>query len=376
MVQVLHLTSTTADLSSAHTAAAIRRAAGDAQADDAGAAGVHVTTRTIGRGAVYRHTGHAALSLRFGRGVLFDAVHAFDVPSLLAACAGPSPIVFSPSGPPAVAPAWLKAAMVYRNGTLIANTAALRRRLIARGVPAPRCDVIPPPVDLSEIAGQRDEPLRNALGIGADERVILAPGESTQSAGHILALHAVSILHVLDPRCRLLIWGRGPTLPNLRHLAKSLRQPNVLVIAEERLGRRIEFEQLLGAADLSLITASGVTPSMPVAMCMAAGLPIVAGAAPVTSELLADGRTASVAPKLAPRLVAQRLLKTMEDPAGAAALGRAARAEAARRFDPRLAADRFLSLYRQVAGVAPKGHRIAPLQGLDSIQTHPISRVG
>lgn len=366
MVQVLHLTSTTADLQSANTAAAIRKAAADA--------GVNLSTRTIGRGGVYRHAAHAALSLRFGRGVLFDVIHAFDVPSLIAACAGPSPVLFSPSGPPAVAPGVLRAAMVYRNGTAIANTAALQRKLIALGVPGPRCDAIPPPVELSEAARRSDAALRAALGVAHDDRIILAPGESTRSAGHILALHAVSILHVLDPRCRLLVWGRGPTLPHLRHLAKNLRQPNVLVIADERLGRRIGFEQLLNAADLALITSSGVTPSMPVAMCMAAGLPIVAGAAPVASELLADGRTASVAPKRAPRLIAQRLLQVIEDPVGASELGRAAQSEAAWRFDSRASVGRFLGLYRLVAGVAPK--RYAPQWNNGAVLGRPVSRVG
>jgi glycosyltransferase involved in cell wall biosynthesis len=352
MVHVLHLTCTTADLQSAHTALAIRRAAGEPQAGK----GVHLTTRTIGRGGAYRHAGHGALSLRFGRGTLFDVVHAFDVPSLMAACAGPAPIVFSPSGPPAIAPALLTAAMVYRNGTVIANSAALRRRLIAQGVPAPRCDVIPSPIDIGQIPPQRDEPFRAALGIGPEDRILLAPGESTQGSGHILSLHAASILHVLDPRCRLLVWGRGPTLPHLRHLAGSLRQPLVLVVAEERLGRRIDFEALLGAADVALVTASGVVPSAPIAMCMAAGLPIVAGAGPVTSELLTDGRTASLAPKLAPRVIAQQLLQTLENPTRAAALGQAARSDAARRFESRASAGRFLGLYRQIAGVAPKGH--------------------
>ena len=370
MVQVLHLTRTATDLQSAHTGTAIRRRAVDPQA------GVQVTTRSIGRGGAYRHAGHAALSLRFGQGTLFDVVHAFDVPSLVAACAGPSPIVFSPSGPPAIAPAWLSAAMVYRNGTVIANTAALRRRLIARGVPSPRCDVIPPPVDLAEVPGQRNDPLRAGLGIAPDDRIILAPGESTQAAGHVLALHAVSILHVLDPRCRLLVWGRGPSLPHLRCLARSLRQPKVLVVAEERLGRPIGFEQLLSTADLALITASGVTPSMPTAMCMAAGLPIVAGAAPVTRELLADGRTAALAPTLAPRLIAQRLLQILEDPARARSLGRAARVEAMRRFDAQSSTDRFLAMYRQVAGVARKGQRIAAIANAGPLHKHPVSRVG
>lgn len=345
MVQVLHLMSIDADLQTERTSALIRRMADD---------GVAITARHVGRGGTYRNAAHAALSLRFGRGIPFDIIHAFDSPSLLAACAAPSPLVFSPSEPPAAVPSWWPGAMVYRNGTLISNGAAMQRRLIRGGVPSPRCEVVAPAIDFQAIGSEPDRSLRSALGVRDGDRLFLAPGESNRSAGHLLALHAVSILHVLDQRIRLLIWGRGSHVSRLQRLARLLHQPHVLVAAEPILGRTIDFESLTGLADAAFV-ASSQAPPLPIAMCMAAGLPIVSAQALSTLELLEDGRTASLAAKFSPRLLAQRLLQVLEHPGQAQELGVHARLEAVRRFDQRLTVGRFLSLYRRMAGVLPKG---------------------
>lgn len=325
------------------TATLIRR-----HADDE----ISIATRSIGRGGVYRNVAHAAMSLRFGRGVPFDLIHAFDSPSLLAACAAPSPVVFGPSEAPALVPAWWRGAMVYRKGTAIANCNGMHRSLVRGGVPGARCEVIGPPVDLQALRAPRDESLRASLGFSSRDRVVIAPGESTPTAGHLLALHAVSILHVLEPRCRMLIWGRGPLVGRLGRLARSLRQPELLIQAEADLGRKLEFERLIRVADLALI-ASPRPPVMPIAMCMAAGMPIISGISPSIEEFLQDGVTASLALKFAPRLIAHRLLQAIENRDLAMQWGKAG-IEAARRFEPAQIARRFVSLYRHAAGVSPK----------------------
>lgn len=348
MVQVLHLMSTDPDLPTERNAAAIRRASGD---------DIAISTRTIGRGGVYRQAAHAALSLRFGRGIPFDVVHAFDSRALLAACAAPSPLVFSPSAAPSFIPGWWRVAMVYRNGTVIATTPTMQRALIRQGIPAPRCDVIAPAIEPGVFPRELDSLLRAELGFSPHDRVVLAPGESNRASGHLPALHAVSILHVLDERHRLLIWGRGDAVSRLERLARLLRQPRLLVAAEPRLGRRIDFECLTRVADLALASSQAPAP-IPVGLCMAAGLPIV-GAGPGAAELLEDERTAGLTPNFAPRLIAQGLLNAMEDPEEATTWAQAARREAARRFDPRQNTSRFLSLYRRLAGVSPKGSAAA-----------------
>jgi glycosyltransferase involved in cell wall biosynthesis len=346
MIQVLHLMSQTPDLFNERTSQSIARAAGSEFA---------VTKRTIGRGGAYRDAAQAAMALRFGRGILFDVVHAWDVPSVLGACASPSPIIYSPSVPPNGSSVWLKPAMVYRNGTVIANSSSLQRSLIKCGVPAYRCDVIPPVVDFARIPGSRNDVLRAALGFSAGDRVVLAPGESTRATRHLLALHTTSILRVLDARFRFLIWGRGTGAGAIARMARAYIDPQVLVIAERRLGHPIAFEELLGAADVALVTASSIAPSLPIALCMAAGLPIVAINNAMTREILEAGQTASVVPQPSPRLLAKAVLELVEDKGRAAKLRCGARIEAAQRFDPRQTVGRFLSLYRRAAGVGAKG---------------------
>jgi glycosyltransferase involved in cell wall biosynthesis len=348
MVQVLHLMNCDPDLQSQWDSETIRRAA---------PADIAITIRHIGRGGYYRTTGRGALALRFGRGTLFDVVHAWDMPSVIAACGSPSPIVFSPSQPPSVAPALLRMAMVYRNGTAIATTAVMKRALIQRGIPAFRCNFIPPAVDLARISSGRDEAMRESLGISREDRVVLAPGESTRAAGHHLALHTMSILQVLDSRYRLLLWGRGGCSEALVRLAGGLRQSRLLVSAERRLGRSIAFEELLMVADMAMVTAAPLAPPLPVLLCMAAGLPIVAVKTSVTDELLENSGTAEIVARSAPRLLAKTILELFENPGQASRLAEAGRAEAARRFDPVQSTARYFSLYRQLSGVAPKGSR-------------------
>jgi hypothetical protein len=55
---------------------------------------IPVTLRRIGSRGEYRHWLHAAASLRFGSGPMFDLVHAWDPWALLGALAAAKPTVF------------------------------------------------------------------------------------------------------------------------------------------------------------------------------------------------------------------------------------------------------------------------------------------
>jgi glycosyltransferase involved in cell wall biosynthesis len=172
--------------------------------------------------------------------------------------------------------------------------------------------VAPPAIDPKRIPTVRDQRLREQLGIAPDDRIILAPGESTKQAGHKLALHATSILHVLDKRCRLLLWGRGREIAAVAWLGTKLRQDRLTIDAEQRLGRAIEFEQLLLVADVALVTPGVAAPVLPIALCMAAGLPIIAGDGPLVREILPP-ESATIVPN-GPRSLSQTLMRSFENP--------------------------------------------------------------
>jgi glycosyltransferase involved in cell wall biosynthesis len=340
MLRVLHLMSASPDLETAHGAQMLRRGLGDA---------ITISTHSIGRGGDSRNLPLAAAALR-GRSRQFDLIHVWDLTALLAAAFGStSPLVFSPSRLPSrTQTGWIRAAMRRREVRIVVSSESTRTVLVRRGIRPDRCQVLRPAVDPTAIP-QRDDHARERLGILADDFVLLAPGESIRPAGHRVAVWTASILHVLDTRFRLLLWGRGEEAQAAQTLARKLGQPRLVIPAEKQLGGRIEFEHLPAAADVALITASPAAPLLPAALCMAAGLPIVAADSPPLCELLSDGHNASISSELRPRLLVKRVLELRSNAPEMRRLGAAAQSSAARHFEPAAFIDAYRRLYALAA---------------------------
>src|SRR5439155_21530922 len=153
-------------------------------------------------------------------------------------------------------------------------------------------------------------------------------GESTRGAAHEEAVWACGILNVLDPRYKLLVWGRGERARKAARLGERLHQPHMVKLAEPLLRRELEFEQLLPATDACLVTAKGPVATLPIAICMAAGLPIISTVTYTVAELLEDRHTAVMVPRPAARLLARRLLDLKDDAAAQWSISDMARTEA------------------------------------------------
>jgi glycosyltransferase involved in cell wall biosynthesis len=283
----------------------------------------------------------------------FDVAHAWGMRALAASALGTGrPIVFSPGGGAGLRlrdVRWLRAVMGYRDVQVVCPTSTGRRMLVERGVPIERCHLIRPGVEFARVRRRRDAALRRSLGLSDEDYVLLAPGESTRAAGHDLAAHAASILHVLDGRYKLLLWGRGERLRRAAAIGPLFRQPDLVRVAEQRLGRRMDFEELLPAADAVLVTALGAVATLPVAICMAAGLPIVSTVTYTVAELLEDRHNALMVPQPKPRLLAQRVLELRQDAQLQWHIADVARTEAYEYFAQTRFMNQFRSLYRQVA---------------------------
>lgn len=339
MLRVLHLLNHDCGSGASRVPDVLARAAdGDLQ----------FASRTIGRGGDSRSFVEAGLALRGRIGGEIDLVHAWDWPGLLAGALSGKPVLFSPSAMPSpAAVVRLAAIMAFARIQIVCSTTTEQALYGRRGIAQERCHVIAPAVE-APVAPARNQGLREALGLGSQDRVFLAPGESSHAAGHRLALHAVSILHVLDPRCRILLWGRGAEVKTLLALGAKLRQPTVVVAAEQTLGRPIAFDELPGVADIALVTPMQTGTMRPVAQCMAAGLPIIAIDTPQAREVIgSDG--ALFVPPIGPRVIAQGILDLMEHPQKAQDLGRAAQAAALQRFRPEPFARGYKRLYQQLA---------------------------
>jgi glycosyltransferase involved in cell wall biosynthesis len=281
-----------------------------------------------------------------------DFIHAFGTRALTVAAigGGGGPTVFTPNDAPTRKQlGWLRAVMTYRNVHVVCPSGALHRRFVEGGIPFRRCHVVWPGVDFARIRKRRDAELRKALGFSEEDRVLLLVGESTRASGHAEALWAAAILHVLDPRWKVLAWGRGPRTNALVHFALSQKHTSLVSIAERRLGRRVEFEELFPAADVLMVTPAKPVATLPIALAMASGLPIVGTASGVVGEMLEDRHTALLAPPGSPRALARRVLDLTEHPKLQWAISDQARAEAYQYFPLTKFIEQHRTLHRQVA---------------------------
>jgi glycosyltransferase involved in cell wall biosynthesis len=345
MPRILHLLNHDADFETDRSS----RALADGVGPD-----FSITRHTLGRGGAYRNTPTAAAELRSLHDE-FDVIHAFGPSALTAAAFGTSrPILFVPeavTGPRTVR--WLRAIRTYRRVETVCATSTQRRILVEHGIPVASSHLIRPGVDFSRVKKRRDPALRRALGFSDSDRIVLAAGESTRPAAHVDAAWATGILHFIDPKYKLLVWGRGPNAHQVATLRQRWELPDLVVLAEQHLKRRLDFEELLPAADVILITARGPVTTLPIAISMAAGLPIVSTVTYTVSELLEDHHTALLAPVHKPRLLARRMLDLEEEPGVQWKISDMARTEAFEYFAMSRFLNQYRTVYRQMAAGEP-----------------------
>jgi glycosyltransferase involved in cell wall biosynthesis len=340
-VRVLHLFGQPPDFQTERSAAALRQGLGPE---------FDVTSQSIGPGGQFRNPPLAVLGLR-GAVSRYEVIHAWDGTALaVAALSESARVLYTPMRPLGRRGiGWLRAVLGYRDVHVVCASATQRRRCVERGVPLERCHLVRPGVEFGRVRRRRDPALRQALGIGEADHVLLAPGESTPEADHERAVWAGSILGVLDRKYKVLLWGRGPRARRAALLGTRLGQADLVRVAEERLGRAVEFEELLPAADTVLVAAHGPVATLPIAICMAAALPIVATVTYTTAELLEDRHTAAMVPPGPPRFLARRFLELQEDPALQWSIADMARTEAYEYFSLTRFINQYRTVYRQVA---------------------------
>jgi glycosyltransferase involved in cell wall biosynthesis len=308
--------------------------------------------RTIGRGGSYRSVLECVLRLRREL-TRFDRVHVWDETGLSAArWLGAAKLVVSlPTKLPRSRPG-------SRSTTIhwVCSTPAqlsLARRRFGRD----HCSLIEPGVpDDAQPAANRTT-LRTRLGLAPDDRVLLAPAESTRDAGHATAVWVTSMLHIIDPRYKLIIAGTGPYAQAARKMAVALRRPDLLRVAADA---GVEGS-LTPAADAVLWTPIADSPVLPLAQAMRAGLPVVAADHPSLRGFLIEGRGVLLGDWRKPPAVARRVLELFERPGLLQSTALQAREEAARRFDETRFIEQYERVYRGLAEATGSGSVDAPV---------------
>jgi L-malate glycosyltransferase len=145
-------------------------------------------------------------------------------------------------------------------------------------------------------------------------------------------------------QAELVLVGDGPTRSESCEAARRLG----LGARVRFLGERDALPELLGPADVFLLSSSEESFGLSALEALACGVPVVATAVGGVPEVIRDGETGLLAPPGDQARFAERIRELLLDPARARAMGAAARADVLARFarDPIVA--RYEDLYRRV----------------------------
>jgi len=133
------------------------------------------------------------------------------------------------------------------------------------------------------LEGVDKQAIRSALGLSAEDIVLIAMGDLIQRKNYAASIKAIAKAD--NTKLHFLICGKGPLLDELKALARKLNVENQIHF----LGFRTDIKELLQAADIFLFTTyqEGLPRSMMEAM--AAGLPCVASKIRGNTDLIEDG---------------------------------------------------------------------------------------
>lgn len=237
---------------------------------------------------------------------------------------------------------------------LVGNSRAVVDFYAGLGVPADRLEMIhsgvaddpPPAVDPAAV--------RVEIGFPRDAKLALFVGRLAPQKRVADLLKVLDLLQHVQPDLRTAIVGDGPLRGSLEKLARQLE----LTDRVRFLGHRDDVPRLMAAADVVALPSEYEGLPNVVLEAMIQAKPVVATAAPGTTEVVVDGVTGVLAPVGSLPLLARGLRDLIRDPRRAAALGAAGRERALAEFRADAMVARFADLYERLA--AAKGLAPAP----------------
>jgi len=239
---------------------------------------------------------------------------------------------------------------------VVTSGEAIRRILLAAGVPAERVVAIPAGVDLAAFPFRARAP-ETACALGLGSPVIGSVAMFRGSKGHAHLIDAFAAVRARHPGATLLLVGDGIRRGWVEGLAREAGLADAVVFT----GFRRDVPALLGAMDC-FVLASTRTEGVPQSLlqAFAAGVPVVASDIGGVPEVVVDGATGLLVQSQSAPALAAGIARVLDEPGAAEARAAAARAMVEGRFSHAAAMARLLALYDElIARGAPRARPAA-----------------
>jgi glycosyltransferase involved in cell wall biosynthesis len=228
---------------------------------------------------------------------------------------------------------------------VVGNSRAVVEFYRKAGIPEDRLAMIPSGIAEEEPPSVDPAAVRAELGLAGDAPLVLFAGRLAPQKGVADLIAALDLLHYGMPELRTLIVGDGPLRAQLEELTHAYQLEN----AVRFLGHRNDVPRLLAAADLLVLPSLYEGLPNVVLEAMRFAKPVVATAAPGTTEVVENGRTGLLVPPGDPPALAQAIRTVLRDPELARQLGTAGRARVEAEFRADTMIARFADLYEELA---------------------------
>ena len=185
--------------------------------------------------------------------------------------------------------------------------------------------------------------LRARLGIGDDERMLLAIGRLSSEKAHIDLIHAFRYLleSQMASNARLVIVGDGPERGRLEGAARSSGVSERVYFT----GQLNDVRAFYTAADMLVLPSHSEGSPYVLLEAMAAGLPVVATMVGGVPEMVEDQESALLVPARNPQAMASAISRLLKDAGLARKLTINATALVATRYSPETYVRSLIEIY-------------------------------
>jgi glycosyltransferase involved in cell wall biosynthesis len=201
------------------------------------------------------------------------------------------------------------------------------------------------PLSFRDPEPQRVNKLWQEFGINQGDPVLLTVARLDPPKGHRFLFSALSAVRRSYPAIKLLVVGDGPSRSSLEALCRDLDLNESIVFT----GTRFDVPELLAIANVFVLPT--LSEGMPLTLleALAAGVPTVMSRIGPIEEVIVEDENGILVPPRSPSALANGILRLLNYPEKAQAMGERGKALVNEKFSANRSAKALTSLYETLA---------------------------